>query len=148
MIVKLYKEEDVEVDLEHLIKYLNEFSKNITFQLGIESFNIKDEKIILSNADKYLTLKIKEETEHDLFDLFITNKQYPDNYFFHEIDNNKNILSLYGWEDLTTYSKNTGVFYFILWIFALHIDSEKDILMIFILIVFIILQEIKLKLIR
>lgn len=125
MIVKLYKEEDVEVDLENLIKYLNEFSKNITFQLGIESFKIKDENVILSNADKYLTSKIKKETEYDLFDLFITNKQYPDNYFFHEIDNKKNILSLYGWHDLTSYSKNTGVFYFILWILALYIDSEE-----------------------
>lgn len=125
MIVKLYKEEDVEVDLEQLIKYLNEFSKNIKFQLGIESFKIKDENVILSNADKYLTSKIKKETEYDLFDLFITNKQYPDNYFFHEIDNKKNILSLYGWHDLTSYSKNTGVFYFILWILALYIDSEE-----------------------
>lgn len=123
MIIGLYKEEDVEVDLENLVNFLNQLSKNITFRLGKEKFIIGEQELSsLKIRSNYLSKKIKKEIKNDDFSLFISNKPFEDNYFFHEIKN-RNLLSLFGWENLTNYSKNTGVVYFILWILALDLDN-------------------------
>jgi hypothetical protein len=123
MIVGLYKEKDVEVDLENLVNFLNQLSKNITFRLGKEKFIIGEQELSsLKIGSNYISKEIEKEIENDDFSLFISNKPFEDSYFFHEIEN-KNLLSLFGWEDLTNYSKNTGVVYFILWILALDLDN-------------------------
>lgn len=125
MVVGLYKEKDVEVDLENLVDFLNQISDKIKFRLGNEKFVIKSEQLSLSKiGSDYISKKIQKETQNDDFSLFITNKQFDDNYFFHSYKN-KNLLSLFGWKELTSYSKNTGVVYFIFWILALNIDDKK-----------------------
>lgn len=125
MVIGLYKEKDVEIDLENLVNFLNQLSNNTKFRLGKEEFIIKSTKLYSSKIKSdYLSKEIEKEIENDTFSLFISNKQFRDNYFFHE-KGNINLLSLYGWEDLTKYSKNTGVVYFIFWIIALNIDAKE-----------------------
>ena len=125
MIIGLYKEKDVDVDLENLVNFLNQLSNNTKFRLGKEEFIINSNKLSSSKIkSKYLTKKIENEIEKDDFSLFISNKQFKDNFFFHNVEN-INLLSLYGWEHLTKYSKNTGVVYFIFWILALYIDDKE-----------------------
>lgn len=127
MIIRFYKEEDVEVDLEAIIKYLNKYTKNIVFERGDKSFSINKEYMEVDDIDKYITLDIRNETKSDLFTVLITNKQYDNNYFYNATDNDKkNILSLYAWEDLTDYSKNTGVVFIMLRILSQYINNEKS----------------------
>lgn len=124
MVIGLYKEKDVEIDLENLVDFLNQISNNIKFRLGNEKFVIKSEQLCLSKiGSDYISKKIQKETQNDDFSLFISNKQFDDNYFFHPYKN-KNLLSLFRWKELTSYSKNTGVVYFIFWILALNIDDK------------------------
>ena len=125
MVIGLYKEKDVEIDLENLVDFLNQISNNIKFRLGKEEFIINSTKLFSSKIkSNYLSKEIEKEIEKDDFSLFISNRQFKDNYFFHNVGN-INLLSLFGWKHLTKYSKNTGVVYFILWILALHIDSKR-----------------------
>lgn len=125
MIIGLYKEKDVDVDLENLVNFLNQLSNKTKFRLGKEEFIINSNKLSSSKIkSNYLTKKIENEIEKDDFSLFISNKQFKDNFFFHNVEN-INLLSLYGWEHLTKYSKNTGVVYFIFWILALNIDDKE-----------------------
>lgn len=125
MIIGLYKEKDVDVDLENLVNFLNQLSNKTKFRLGKEEFIINSNKLSSSKIkSKYLTKKIENEIEKDDFSLFISNKQFKDNFFFHNVEN-INLLSLYGWEHLTKYSKNTGVVYFIFWILALYVDDKE-----------------------
>lgn len=127
MIIRLYKEEDVEVDLVSIVQSLNQVSKNIIFELGKEEFQVNEQYLHERDSFKYITSEIKDESNDDLFTLFISNKQYGDNFFFHRIDENKKyLLSLFCWEELTEYSKNTGTVYFILWILALYIDDSEE----------------------
>ena len=125
MIIGLYKEKDVDVDLENLVNFLNQLSNKTKFRLGKEEFIINSNKLSSSKIkSKYLIKKIENEIEKDDFSLFISNKQFKDNFFFHNVEN-INLLSLYGWEHLTKYSKNTGVVYFIFWILALYVDDKE-----------------------
>lgn len=127
MIIRFYKEEDVEVDLENIIKYLNKHTKNIVFEQGDKPFSINKEYIKVDDIDKYITLDIRNETKSDLLTILLTNKQYDNNYFYNATDNDKkNILSLYAWEDLTDYSKNTGVVFIMLRMLSQYINNEKS----------------------
>ena len=129
-IVRVFKEDDVEIDLETIIKKLNSLSNTIKFKVGKKKFSIDEKEIKVENDYSMLALsnKILNESKNDYKTIFITNKKDENNYFFRRINNeyNKTILSLHGWKNLTSYSKNTGVFYFIVNILLLDIDSGND----------------------
>jgi len=62
MVVELYKEEDVEADLENLVNFLNQISNNIKFKLGNEKFVIKNKKLSFSKIESnYLSKEIKND---------------------------------------------------------------------------------------
>lgn len=123
MDIILYIEKDLEVDLETISNNLNKICKKINFQTGKSNFEIKSALVSYSSTYKSLSSTIiKESNKSDHIFLF-TNKQYYNNYFF-ETYENKDIVSFFGWQYLTTLSKNNGVVYFIADLIALKIDNS------------------------
>lgn len=121
-IVRIFIEDDVAVDLVIIIKHLNEISENIKFVFGKNKFKIDTDNLSASKSCKYLKDKNINEIKNDLITLFISNKPYEDNYFYHSTKK-VYLLSLANWSSYTTYSKNTGVFYYIIDLLTLYIDN-------------------------
>ncbi len=128
--IRIYKEDDVEIELTQIIKQLNETSEYLTFVKGKSKLSIETETLTHRKSLEDLESIQSNESTDNLLTLFITNKPYDDNYFFHGIKNHRKerifLLSLAHWDSYTTYSKNTGVFYFIVDILALGLDETND----------------------
>lgn len=123
MIVTILKEEDVNINLEMIIKRLNSICKNIQFKLLNNKFDLNN-KILNEDTinDKFKKNVISITEESDIV-ILISDKQYVDNYFFHSKEKYY-LLSLFGLEDLTNYTRNTVSFYFIVDILALYLDNS------------------------
>jgi len=123
--IRIFKENNVEINLDIIIKHLNKISKNINFILGEHEFFINTDKIT-SKSVKEVKQQHENEIKNDMITLFITNKPYEDNYFFHSEQNTIGkvyLLSLAHWNSYTSYSKDTGVYYYIIDLLSLYIDN-------------------------
>ena len=126
-IVRVFKEDDVEINLESVIDIFNRIAKSLEFIMGKNTYKIDTETINESESLEELKNMHINEIKNDLIVLFITNKPYEDNYFFHSIKNSSGkiyLLSLAYWDIYTTYSKNTGVFYYIIDLLSLYISKS------------------------
>jgi hypothetical protein len=123
MKISLFKEKNLRVDLKIISSNLNSICKNIKFYVGNSVFKINSQLISYPKTYHSLSTSIITETNSYDYAFLFTNKQYDNNYFFEGYEN-KVIISFYGWDNLTTLSKNNGVVYFIAKMIALKIDSS------------------------
>lgn len=123
MIVRLFKEEDVEVDLNLIVEHLNKIAVNVKFIVGENKYETQEKILNQTKSFKKLSKDILNETKNDLVSIFISNKAYDDNYYFHNDKKSKYIISSSNWDLYTTYSKNTGIVYMIIDILALYVDD-------------------------
>jgi len=124
MKVLLIKEKNIDIDLKQISEKLNQVCKTVVFESS-------DEELIFPNAK----LKKREPVPKNVMALFeimeptltvlISEKQFKDNFFYHEIQDNILLLSFYQWEDLTSFSKNIGLAYFIADFLSLDIDNSE-----------------------
>jgi len=122
-IIRIYKEDDVNLNLKFIVKKLNNLVKNLTFEIGEVKIRFPNKR--LNKQEKIPnTLTNKAIKNHTLI-VLISDKQFEDNYFFHEIQNNVILLSFYQWENLTNFSKNTGLTYFISDFLSLELDNTE-----------------------
>lgn len=122
MIVRLYKEKDVEIDIDSIKINLNKKLPRSTSKENLEFEKGED----FESDEIYLNKNInldKLDNNSSEIKIYISNKPYDDNYFFHE-KNNTYLISFSNWELLTTFSKNSGLVYFIADILSLIIDDS------------------------
>jgi hypothetical protein len=109
------------VDQDRLIKLIQKKSKFIEFDLYTTKFTLPSGLVAkpktFTNASKQLK---KVSASYDKVFCF-TEKQYDDNYFFHE-HNDLTIFSFYAWSYLTDLPISNGVLYFIIDFLALQIN--------------------------
>lgn len=123
MKIILYAEKNLQVDLGIISSNLNKICKKLNFQVGKSVFEINLQLISHPKTYKSLNTTIIKETDQYDYAFLFTDKQYDNNYFF-ETYENKAIISFYGWNHLTSLSKNNGVVYFIADLIALKIDNS------------------------
>lgn len=125
MKIKIYKEKNVLIDIENVINIINSLSKTIILEEGSYSFNFNTD-IREDNFENYISDKIKKESKDNLFTIYITLNEINGNmFFFSNKKENHIILSFYKWENLTKYTKETGLFYFIIDMLSLEIDPSN-----------------------
>lgn len=122
--IRIFKENDVDVNLPEIVHNLNRICKFITFVSGENKFEVTDD--VVSNPKTYLELSsgIKEETKNDFRSIFVTQKGYDNNYFFDSPDKQIIILSFNSWEYLTKLKINNGLVFFIADLIALSVDKS------------------------
>jgi len=123
MNILLYAEKEMQIDLEIISSNLNKICKKLIFRVGKSGFEINSPLISHPTTYKSLNDTIIKEAKKTDYTFLFTDKQYDNNYFF-ETYKNKAIISFYGWQYLTTLSKNNGVVYFIADLIALKIDNS------------------------
>ncbi|XBD74814.1 hypothetical protein ABFY27_02080 [Akkermansia massiliensis] len=112
---------DFEINKNRICDFLNNKTTHLKF---VNGGDINIDSDIISKPDSFRSIlnKIhKKLTEFDKIFCF-TEKQYIDNYFFHE-HKKLSIFSFWGWIYLTDLSKNNGLLYFIVDYLALYIDD-------------------------
>lgn len=127
MNILLVKDETIDLDLGGSVEFLNSICSTINFQyykndlkidLPSSFINFQKEKFILE--DKLSGIN-RDNT------LYVTNRKYGNNYFYYVTlasTNNYMIVSFFGWEHYTNLPLENGLFYFIVTMLALLIDSS------------------------
>lgn len=111
MKVGVYCDGTIDLRIEEIIPNLNRLAPSIHFHKGKAKFSLRD--LIVSAPLSYhqINKAIDRETSDDDEVLLFTEKPY-DNNFFWESSEKKIIVSLSGWDHLTSLSRNNGAVYF------------------------------------
>lgn len=118
----LFKEKDLDVNLEKTVSHLNKICNYVKFIKG-RSPLVFDEMIITPpKSYQDLSTKLIEEAKGNKIVFLLTEKPYFNNYFFMS-HRNFYIISFSNWNKLTNLSRNNGLVYFIADILALKIDG-------------------------
>lgn len=114
MRVTIFKDETINLDLDCIIDNLHRLALGIDVHIGFSHFAIENPPIITQGTYKKLPKAIDEETTDSNAVLLFTDLPYDNNYFWESTDINdkKIIVSLYGWDRLTTLPRNNGAVYF------------------------------------
>jgi hypothetical protein len=123
MNVLLYAEKSLRVDLTTITRELNRICKELRFKNGKSDFHITTRLIEHPNSYTSLPKDVLARVRKADFTFLFSKKQYYNNYFF-ETSGRAAIISLYGWEHLSTLSRNNGVVYFIAELLMLRIDGS------------------------
>src|ERR1700730_7489956 len=121
MTILLLFDDEFPVDLDKWIHLLQQKSRFIQFALNKSKFSLAPGLVSKPKAFTHAHSQIKSGAK--LYDkvFCFTEKQYKDNYFFHE-HNDLTIFSFYAWNYLTDLPVSNGVLYFIIDYLALQID--------------------------
>ncbi len=119
--ITICAENNVDVNLDRLITYLNERCKSIRFNSAPFPITLEDKVITSPESYTKLDKKILEQCKNDFQTLIFTLKPYSNNYFWQPIDH-YNIISFFNWKNLSKLSMNNGVAYFLAAILAQQID--------------------------
>lgn len=132
MTLRLYKDNTVDLRLDEIVDGLNRVSNSSTYVLGKSKFSVRGEMISCPSTYDRLGDKVKDEIKNDYLAVLFTEKPYDNNYFFESpVDSpfgRAAIVSLYGWDHLTSLSRNNGAVYFIcaLLVRALRVGYRHD----------------------
>lgn len=112
MKITLYNDETLELSLECIVDNLNRLATNLRFTKGRSKFSIKGFFVFAPDSYQQISRHIERECADSNEVMLFTEKAYDTNYFW-ESDNKNTIISLSGWEHLTTLPRNNGAVYFI-----------------------------------
>lgn len=112
MQIRLFKDDTIDLRLDEIVANLNRLAPGFKFTLGQAPFSVHGRFVIAPSTYGKLNKRIDEETRDDDEVYLFTEKPY-DNNFFWESDDKKVIVSLAGWDYLTSLSRNNGAVYFI-----------------------------------
>jgi hypothetical protein len=123
MKILLLFDEGFPVDQDKLMRLLQQNSKFIKFDLNKSKFSLAPG--LVSKPKTFTHARNQTKSVTTLYDkvLCFTEKQYEDNYFFHE-HKELTIFSFYAWNYLTDLPVSNGVLYFIIDYLALHINPS------------------------
>ncbi len=113
MKVRVFRDDTVAIRLDEIIDSLNRLSPSSSFAAGKETFSVPGYLVNCPQTYGKLNPRIDKESAADDEVILFTEKPYDNNYFWEVEDGKKVILSLFGWDHLTTLSRNNGAVYFI-----------------------------------
>lgn len=121
MKITLFAENSLSLDLDCIAQNMTKLAPDLTVVKGRASFIIEGFFISFPSAYKQLSPSILRESEDSDHVALFTATPYDNNYFWEELDN-KAIISLSGWEHLTTVPLNNGVVFFLCEIIVQHLE--------------------------
>lgn len=122
MKVRLFKDNTTAIRFDEIISNLNRLAPSFAFDIGKASFSVPGFFVMCPHTYRKLNPQIKEESAKDDKVILFTEKSYDNNYFWESENGKTIILSLYGWDNLTTLSRNNGAVYFICALLIRHLD--------------------------
>ncbi len=121
MKITLFAENSLSLDLDCITQNMTKLAPDLTVVKGRASFKIKGFFVISPDAYKQLSPAILRESEDSDYVALFTANPYDNNYFWEGVDN-KAIISLSGWEHLTTVPLNNGVVFFLCAMIVQHLE--------------------------
>lgn len=122
MKVLLIFDKDFEVKRKEICDLLNELTNYLEFHIETD-IKLPDELITKPNSFELVSSQLVNPFESYQRVFCFTNKPYDDNYFLHE-HNLLSIISVYGWSYLTDLPMSNGIVYFVIYYFALVLDTS------------------------
>ncbi len=113
MKVRMYADESISLDLSGIAAGLSSISKSFSWHLGKSKFSIKGDHVEYPGSYSAIHSKLITETKGDRLAILFTEKPYDNNYFWESGLSDQVIVSLYGWDHLTTLPRNNGAVYFV-----------------------------------
>lgn len=113
MKLRVFSDSTAAVDTASIVENLNRVAPSFTWLRGESLFDIKNEYVESPDTYKLFSSELKREIAGSDLSILFTEKPYDNNYFFESTDRRSVIVSMYGWEHLTTLPKNNGAVYFI-----------------------------------
>ena len=113
MKVRVYRDDTLALRLDEIVENLRRLAPLISFTVGTVPFSIPGAVVVCPDTYGKLDLRIQNESAGDDEVVLFTDKPYDNNYFWESDDHNKVIVSLFGWDHLTTLPRNNGAVYFI-----------------------------------
>lgn len=126
MRIRLFTDETIDLDLPGIHSGLANISPSIAWTLGISKVNLSGDYIEFPKTYKSIAKNIIEESSDDDLTFIFTEKPYDNNYFWDSGSEKIKIVSLYGWDHLTTLPRNNGAIYFIVAIIIRSLGIGKS----------------------
>lgn len=118
MEIVLFADQSLNVNLERLAEVLTSKKSNVSARVSTNTFTPSQN--IINYRNEYDQLAIMAHTERrSTLSVFITENQHDNNYFYIGEDN-LYLLSINGWERLTSLPKSNGILYLICHIALKH----------------------------
>ena len=112
MKIRLYSDNTIAVDISAVVRGLSDLVPSITWEVGQSEFRLSNEPIAYPKTYNSISEKIRTEIVNDDHVLLFTEKGYENNYFWDSGFDKAIIISLNGWEYLTTLPRSNGIVYF------------------------------------
>lgn len=113
MKVRLFSDETIDLNLPSIQVGLANTAPSTTWILGKAKVRLAGDYIEFPKTLKSLPKSVVAESVADDHVFIFTEKPYDNNYFWDSGSEKAVILSLFGWDHLTTLPRNNGVVYFI-----------------------------------
>lgn len=113
MKIRLFADQTIDLSLPDIKMGLANSSPSITWTLGKSKVKMAGDHIEFPKTYKSLPKSIVSESTDDDFSFIFTEKPYDNNYFWDSGHEKIIIVSLFGWDHLTTLPRNNGAVYFI-----------------------------------
>ena len=113
MKIRLFSDETIDLNLPSIQMGLTNTAPSTTWILGKAKVRLAGDYIEFPKTYKSLPKSVVAESVADDHVFIFTEKPYDNNYFWDSGSEKTVILSLFGWDHLTTLPRNNGVVYFI-----------------------------------
>jgi hypothetical protein len=121
MNIRLFVDTSMNLRSTEIADNLNRLAHAFSFKLGGAKFSVPGFFVVCPHTYEKLNPAIEKESKQDDLVLLFTEKPYDNNYFF-EARGRRIIVSLSGWDQLTSLSRNNGAVYFICAILARRLE--------------------------
>jgi hypothetical protein len=122
MKVLLLFDKDFKVKKNEICELLNELTQYLEFDIGTD-IEMLDGLITKPESFDFVSSQLSNPFDDYQRVFCFTDKPYDDNYFLHE-HNLLSIISASGWSYLTDLPINNGIVYFVIYYFALVVDTS------------------------
>jgi hypothetical protein len=112
MKITIYAEQSLNIDIQCIAENVMRLAPEINVVKGNAPFAIEDYFVSYPTSYKLLSKAIIHESANSDFIILFTNHPYDNNFFWEELDK-KAIISLSGWDHLTSIPPNNGAVFFI-----------------------------------
>ena len=112
MKIRVFADETISVDLSRILAGLQEVAPSYFWAAGETTFRLKKPVVSYPKTYQSLDVKLRTEIERDDFAFLFTEHPYDNNYFWDSGADKAIIVSLYGWEQLTSLPRANGIVYF------------------------------------
>ena len=113
MKIKLFSDETIQLNLDAIVSNLSRIAPSSTWVKGKSPFTIKGNFVEFPETYEKLSAKLRGEIKNEDHAILFTEKPYDTNYFWDSGDDKAIIVSLHGWDHLTSLPRNNGAVYFV-----------------------------------